>query len=191
MTNGVTGAVVSAYDRALSLCKSDDSRLKLSRLGAELGLAATASEWVILALYAEAHNIFGEASPITEKAFDGFAERLERVEQGIDNLQRAKEKAPVTRPPAPVISVEVTDQLDRMEARLRSIDTADDELSPLVVHGTAIAIVMAAFAVGYFIRVVNPITTLCVVALVAVLAYSYLAPLLAPSLAGALRRLRR
>src|SRR5450631_2723395 len=75
--NGAPMRRVSAYDRALELAKTPEAKLTISRLGAELGLPASASEWVILTLYAEAHGIFGSADSDRQD----LIARLERIEE--------------------------------------------------------------------------------------------------------------
>jgi hypothetical protein len=87
---GVNGARVSAYDRALELCKTPEAKLTIARLGAELGLPASASEWVILTLYAEAHGLFGAA----ESDRQDLAARLDRIEKLVQ--QRIPHADPVS-----------------------------------------------------------------------------------------------
>jgi hypothetical protein len=148
----------------------------------------------------ETRAVMAEAG-ITAKAFHAFAERLERVEQIADDAKGRLVKAKIgERDDIPGIR---NPQMDRIEARqhefdsrLRSLDAhiragSTPGIAPLAVHIVALLILVACIAVGYVARMMPLYGSIVIIAVVAVLAYLYLAPLIAPSLAGALRKVVR
>src|SRR6202035_6146321 len=92
--------VASAYDRALALCPTPEAKLALARLGAELGLPASASEWIILTLYAEAHGLFGS----NENECAALCAQMDRIEEHIGQVESER---------AALLA-----QLNRIEARV-------------------------------------------------------------------------
>ena len=90
----------SAYDRALALCPTPEAKLALARLGAELGLPASASEWIILTLYAEAHSLFGS----NENECAALCAQMDRIEERIGQVESER---------AALLA-----QLNRIEARV-------------------------------------------------------------------------
>jgi hypothetical protein len=95
----------SAYDRALALCPTPEAKLALARLGAELGLPASAPEWIILTLYAEAHGLFGS----NENECAALCAQMDRIEERIG--QAESERAALLA------------QLNRIEARVEQTVT--------------------------------------------------------------------
>jgi hypothetical protein len=95
----------SAYDRALALCLTPEAKLALARLGAELGLPASAPEWIILTLYAEAHGLYGS----NETKCAALSAQMDRIEERIGQVEGER---------AALLA-----QLNRIEARLEQTAT--------------------------------------------------------------------
>jgi hypothetical protein len=193
----------SAYDRALGLCPDDPARARLSRLGAELGLGAHSSEWVVVTLFAETRKLFGGEATEPERA--ALFAQLDRIESRVDDLDARVFKA--TSPLAgnarpleahvrhPQLDT-IQGRIDGVDSRLRALDThiragSTPGIQPIAVHLIAIAVLLATLAIGYFAsRLTMPGSILLLGACTA-LAYLYVAPLIAPSLSSALRKLIR
>jgi hypothetical protein len=119
------------------------------------------------------------AAPMTEKSLESFAERLERVEQGVDNL--GKQPAAV-----PAIPSELTTQLERIEALVRR--GANVATEPIVSQpvrylfafagGVLMCLALAVLAINE--RIAPSFVTLTAafaLGLLPAVGYSYLAPI--------------
>jgi hypothetical protein len=80
------------------------------------------------------------ASPMTEKALESFAERLERVEQGVDDL--AKQPAAV-----PAIPSDLSSSMARLAEQLRYAAAASAQADPIPVISRYVTV----FAVGFLV----------------------------------------
>jgi hypothetical protein len=154
----------SVYDRALALCPTDAARVELSRLGAELNLGASSSEWIMVVLYAESRGLFGKDP---EKTLGLLCERLERVEQGVDNLQKqqtpATARSPVMLDNAQLDRIKATiaddlakptadmvTQLGRIETRLQGLQTKTDTFTLARDLGSFIAGMVLVLLLAHF-----------------------------------------
>jgi hypothetical protein len=106
--------------------KSAEDKAAILERASRQGPGPQDADWVVAkACDDAAQRIEAAAGSMSEKALADFAERLERVEQGVDNLGKQKPAA-VPVPAVPAIPVELTTQLGRIETKLSGLRTAND-----------------------------------------------------------------
>lgn len=88
------------------------------------------ADWLVALAASDAASRIEAAAPMTQKALADFAERLERVEQGVDDLKKQK-----------AIPGDLAPQMARLEALLRS---KSQQVSPFA----GIIPVVLAFVAG-------------------------------------------
>jgi hypothetical protein len=135
---------LTAYEAAIAAAsESEKERLRTIRL--QFDIPPNSPEWGFYAVLAPL-----VAASTTEKTLEAIVERLERVEQGVDDLKKQ-----------PAISSDLSAQMARLEALLRHGSHAADPLASAIryflVFAAGVAVCELIFAAVGFGRLEPPV----------------------------------